>query len=105
MAKAVISIECLNPSDWDPFLGDNSKLLQFLATAGWELKNIDAESVKAFPDTESAQGIELKTNEMPVISFSRIAAVSAGHPGIVSTKISFTEPAVIRGRARREQKP
>lgn len=101
MAKAVISIECLNPSDWDPILGDDSKLLQFLTTAGWELKDIDAESVKAFPEAGSVQGIAFNTNEMPIISFSRMVAVSSGHSGIISTKISFTEPAVIQGRAKR----
>lgn len=101
MAKALISIECLRPSDWDPTLGEESKLLQLLATAGWELENIDADSVVAFPNTKSAQGIMFNTNDMPVLSFSRIAAESAVHPGIVTTTINFTEPAVIQGRAKR----
>lgn len=101
MAKAIISIECLKPSDWDPILGDDSKLLQLLTSAGWELTNIDAESVRAFPDGEPAKGVILQTNEIPFISLSRMAAVSSTIPGIISTTISLAEPVVIQGKEKR----
>ncbi len=103
MAKAVISIENPSPSDWDLVKGIDSKLFQLLSTAGWKLANIDTESVKTFPDEGPAEGIKFETNNMPLISFSRLVVVASELPGIISTTISFTEPVVIQGRAKREE--
>ncbi|MBI5356602.1 hypothetical protein HZB78_03240 [Candidatus Collierbacteria bacterium] len=105
MTKALITIENQNPSDWDLIRGDDSELLKFLATAGLELHNINTESIKAFSDEGSmARGIMFETGQLPIISFSRLAAVSVEHPNIISTTITFTEPTVIQGRAKREEK-
>lgn len=105
MTKAVITIECLGPSDWSPEMGFKSKLYELLGMASWELINIDTESVQAFPERGVAQGVMFKTNEMPISSFKKLADKSAEYPGIILTTINITEPIVIHGGARRELKP
>lgn len=99
MARALVLIESAETGWSSESQSDDSRLLQLLAQAGLDHRDIDAQSVKLLTRGTSPLGVILETKELPVRSLGRLADALAESHDVISAKM-FVPLTVINGSAK-----